>query len=161
MDKNVLTEYNDMQQEAKDLRRRIEKNKRELECLNKSIVVDSVTCGKKGKKPLRTVKVQGIPNLLIKHKEEALKENTRKLERKEQQLLNILNDVEDYIESIEKSELRTMFRLFFLDDLSYKKVATCMNEMFPNKEIKYTDENVRKKIQRFFENVPQCPDKTC
>lgn len=60
---------------------------------------------------------------------------------------------------IEKSELRIIFRLYFLDDLSYPKVADQMNKMFPKRRIRYTDENIKKKIQRYFENVPQCPDK--
>ena len=66
--------------------------------------------------------------------------------------------VDEYIETIEKSELRIIFRLYFLDGLSYPKVADHMNQMFPKRCIKYTDENIRKKIQRYFENVLQCPD---
>ena len=54
-----------------------------------------------------------------------------------------------------------MFRLYFIDDLSYMKVASEMNKKFPKREIKYTDENVKKRIQRFFQNVPQCPEKIC
>ena len=77
----------------------------------------------------------------------------------EEELLEMTIQVEEYIESIEKSELRIIFRLYFLDDLSYPKVADQMNKMFPKRRIRYTDENVRKKIQRYFENVPQCPDK--
>ena len=77
----------------------------------------------------------------------------------EEELLEMTIQVEEYIESIEKSELRIIFRLYFLDDLSYPKVVDQMNKMFPKRRIRYTDENVRKKIQRYFENVPQCPDK--
>ena len=57
MDKSVLIEYADMKEEIKDLRRRIDAGKRELNKLNNMIVTDSVTCGKKGRKPLRTVKI--------------------------------------------------------------------------------------------------------
>lgn len=57
MDKNILIEYADMKEEIKDLRRRIEQNKKELSRLNGQIVMDSVSCGKKGKKPLGTVKI--------------------------------------------------------------------------------------------------------
>lgn len=55
MDKNILIEYADMKEEIKDLRRRIEQNKKELFRLNGQVVMDSVSCGKKGKKPLGTV----------------------------------------------------------------------------------------------------------
>lgn len=161
MDKNILIEYSDIREEVKDLRRRIEKNRKELDRLNGAVVSDSVTCGKKGKKPLRTVKIYGKPTMSIRRKQEVLEKNKTKLEEAELELLELANQAEEYIESIKKSELRTMFRLYFIDDLSYMKVAQRMNEMFPKREIKYTDENVRKKIQRFFQNVPQCPDKMC
>ena len=149
-----------MKEEIKDLRRRIDKNRRELDKLNDMIVTDSVTCGKKGKKPIRTVKIQGRPNKLIERKRIALERNSEKLESLEVELLDLSNEVEQYIASIKKSELRIMFRLYFVDDLSYTKVAAKMNTMFPKRDIAYTDENVKKRIQRFFQNVPQCPDKT-
>lgn len=160
MDKEILLEYKAMKEEIKDLRRRIDKNRRELDKLNDMIVTDSVTCGKKGKKPIRTVKIQGRPSKLIERKRIALERNSEKLESLEVELLDLSNEVEQYIASIKKSELRIMFRLYFVDDLSYTKVAAKMNTMFPKREIAYTDENVKKRIQRFFQNVPQCPDKT-
>ena len=51
-----------MKAEMKDLRKRIEKDRRQLENLEESIVTDSVSCGKKGKKSLGTVKVTGGPD---------------------------------------------------------------------------------------------------
>ena len=105
------------------------------------------------------MKITGRPVGVISGKEQLLKKRTRRLEELEEELLEMTIQVEEYIESIEKSELRIIFRLYFLDDLSYPKVADQMNKMFPKRRIRYTDENVRKKIQRYFENVPQCPDK--
>ena len=55
MDKKILIEYADMKEEIKDLRRRIAEDKKKIEQLNKITVQDSVACGKKGNKPLRTV----------------------------------------------------------------------------------------------------------
>lgn len=154
MDKSILIEYSDIREEVKDLRRRIEKGRSELERLNKTIVTDSVTCGKKGKKPLHTVKIQGKPSMHIIRKQNSLERNITKLEVLELELLELMNQAEEYIETIEKSELRIMFRLYFIDDLSYMKVAEQMNTMFPRRVIKYTDENIKKKIQRFFSKCP-------
>lgn len=161
MDKRILIEYADMKEEIKDLRRRIAKNEEELNKLNNTSVMDSVACGKKGKKPLRTVKIQGLPVMAISRKQALLKERNAKLERLEFELLELTNQVEEYIETIPKSELRMMFRLYFMDDLTYSKVADRMNEVFTKRKIAYTDENVKKRIQRYFENVPQCPDAKC
>lgn len=159
MDKSILIEYADMKEEIKDLRKRIEQNKKELSRLNGQVVMDSVSCGKKGKKPLGTVKITGRPVADISRKEMLLKKRIRRLEELEEELLELTIQADEYIGTIEKSELRIIFRLYFLDDLSYPKVANRMNQMFPKRRIKYTDENIKKKVQRYFENVPLCPDK--
>lgn len=153
MDKQILIEYSDMKEEIKDLRKRIEKDRIELAKLNETIVSDSVTCGKKGKKPLRTVKIQGRPKKYIALKEKALERNIKRLEELEIELLDLTNQAEEYIESIEKSELRTMFRLYYIDDLTWVQVAHKMNVMFPKKRIKYTEDSCRMRNNRFFEKV--------
>lgn len=159
MDRSILVEYVDMKVEIKDLKKRIEADRKELDRLDNTVVVDSVSCGKKGKKPLRTVKVEGKPTMEIKRKKALLKKRIAKLEYLEMELLELTNQAEEYIEQIQKSNLRTMFRLYFIDGMTYMKVAEQMNIIYPKRRIKYTDENVRKRIQRFFQNVPQCPEK--
>ena len=69
-----------MKEEIKDLRRRIEKIQKELDKLHGQIVVDSVSCGKKGKKPLGTVKITGRPVGCDLRKEQLLKKRNRRLE---------------------------------------------------------------------------------
>lgn len=153
MNQNILIEYSDMKAEIKDLRQRIDKNRRELDKLNNTVVTDSVTCGKKGKKPIRTVKIQGTPNLFIMRKKKALERNIARLEELELELLELTNQAEEYIDSIEKSELRVMFRLYYIDDLTWVQVAHRMNAMFPKKKIKYTEDSCRMKNKRFFEKI--------
>lgn len=153
MDKSVLIEYADMKEEIKDLRRRIEKNHLELDKLNKMVVTDSVTCGKKGRKPIRTVKIQGKPTMAITQKQNALERNIKKLERLEMELLELTNQAEEYIQTIDKSELRIMFRLYYIDDLSWIQVAHKMNEMFPKRKKKYTEDSCRMKNNRFFKKI--------
>ncbi len=98
MDKGILIEYADMKEEIKDLRRRIEKIQKELDKLHGQIVVDSVSCGKKGKKPLGTVKITGRPVGVISRKEQLLKKRTRRLEELEEELLEMTIQVEEYLE---------------------------------------------------------------
>ena len=150
MDKNILIEYCDMKEEIKDLRRRIENDRRELDKLNKLIVSDSVACGKKGKKPIRTVKIQGKPNMAITHRQNLYERRIKRLERVEQKLLEMTNEVEEYIESIKKSELRIMFRFYYIDGLTWIQVAHRMNDMFPKKKIKYSEDSCRTRNERFF-----------
>ena len=161
MEKSILSEYVDMKAEIKDLRRRIDEDVKAIERLNKMIVIDSVACGKKGKKPIRTVKVEGIQVGAIERRREAYEKRKALLQEKEISLIEKQVQVEAYISQMEKSELRTMFRFYFVDGMSYPKVSMEMNKLYPKRKKKYTDENVKKKIQRYLKNVPQCPDKKC
>ena len=151
MDKGILIEYADMKEEIKDLRRRIEKIQKELDKLHGQIVVDSVSCGKKGKKPLGTVKITGRPVGVISRKEQLLKKRNRRLEELEEELLEMTIQVEEYIESIPKSELRIMFRMYYIDGLTWVQVAHRMNSMFPKKKVPYTEDSCRMRNNRFFE----------
>lgn len=153
MDKRILIEYADMKEEIKDLRRRLKEDRRALDKLNKTIVADSVSCGKKGKKPLRTVKVQGKPTMAIIRKQAAYEEKIAQLELLEIDLLEKQTQVEECIQQIEKSELRIMFRLHYIDNLTWYKVAIQMNQMFPKRRIKYTEDNCKQRHKRFLEKV--------
>lgn len=153
MDKNVLIQYVEMKEEIKDLRRRIHENERELAKLENMIVTDSVTRGKRGKKPLGTVKITGRPTAAITLKQKLLKKRNDRLTALEAELLELTNQAEEYIETIPKSELRIMFRLYYIDDLTWYQVALKMNQKFPKRRIKYTEDNCRMRHNRFLEKL--------
>ena len=156
MDKNVLIQYCDMKEEIKDLRRRITETEKQIfRIAEEGTVKDTVSGGMGG---IQHFVVEGMPVPELSRKRLLLNKRKAILLEKENELLELTMQVDEYIETIEKSELRIIFRLYFLDGLSYPKVADHMNQMFPKRCIKYTDENIRKKIQRYFENVLQCPD---
>ncbi len=157
MDKNVLIQYCDMKEEIKDLRRRITETEKQIfRIAEEGTVKDTVSGGMGG---IQHFVVEGMPVPELSRKRLLLNKRKAMLLEKENELLKLTMQVDEYIETIEKSELRIIFRLYFLDGLSYLKVADRMNQIFPKRRIKYTDENIRKKIQRYFENVQQCPDK--
>ena len=70
---------------------------------------------------------------------------------KEAELLELTNQAEEYIASIEKSELRIMFRLYYIDGLTWVQVAHRMNRMFPKRRKAYTEDSCRMRNTRFFE----------
>ena len=142
-----------MKMEIKDLRRRIEDKQNRIDKLHTTVMSDTVTMGKKGRKSLGTVKVTGIPDGIITRMETALEKNQKLLELREVELLELQNDVEEYIESIQKSELRIMFRLYYIDDLTWYRVALQMNQKFPKRRIKYTEDNCRMRHNRFLEKL--------
>lgn len=153
MDKNVLIRYVEMKEEIKDLRRRIHENERELAKLENMIVTDSVTRGKRGKKPLGTVKITGRPTAAIALKQKLLKKRNDRLTALEAELLELTNQAEECIETIPKSELRIIFRLYYIDDLTWYQVALKMNQKFPKRRIKYTEDNCRMRHNRFLEKL--------
>ena len=148
MDKEVLMQYCELQEEIKDLRKRIRKLDKFLE--NPRIVADTVR-GTRKDGTIGPIKIQGIP-LPEYGKKELLRERYKELlERKETELLELTCQAEEYIESIEKADIRIMFRLYYIDGLSWIKVAAAMNRMFPKKKVPYTEDSCRMRNNRFFE----------
>ena len=155
MEKWILVQYADMVVEVKELRRRIDALEKFLD--NPPQVSDTVM-GSREDLTVGPIKVTGFPNQEYWKKKLLCKRYVDMLQVKEADLLEMTCEAEAYIESMEKAELRNMFRFYFLDGYSYAKTAAAMNSLYPGRTIKYTDENVKKRIQRFFEKVPPCPE---
>lgn len=153
MYKNILSEYADMKEEIKDLRRRIADDQKRIDQLKRTVVTDSVSCGKKGKKPIRIVKIKGFPQVEIERRVALMEKRQAKLQMLETDLIEKQMQVEEYIQSIEKSELRIMFRLYYIDSLTWYQVALKMNQMFPKRRVKYTEDNCKQRHKRYLEKV--------
>lgn len=52
----------------------------------------------------------------------------------EEELMEAMNQVDDFINKIPKSELRMIFRLYYIDDYTWFKVAHVMNGRFPKRK---------------------------
>ncbi len=151
--KKVLVEYADMKEEIEDLRKRIGNDRKALRKLKENTVADSVSCGKKGKRALHTVTIYGQDGG-IKRKQRALEKKIGQLEDLETELIEKQMEVEEYIEGIKESKLRTMFRIYYIDGLTWERTADRMNEVFPKKRISYTKDSCRKLHDRYFEKNP-------
>lgn len=150
MEKEVLIQYCELKEEIKDLRRRIKSLDK---FLSEPHQVSDMVKGTRRDGTIGSIRVTGYP-VPEYYRKKAIRERLKKmLELKEAELLELTCQAEEYIESIEKPELRIMFRLYFIDGLSDAKVAERMNMAFPKRRIKYTDENVKKRRQRFFEKI--------
>ena len=149
MDKHILVQYLEMKEEIKDIRSRIKKVEKEIE--NLETVSDTVR-GTRKDGTIGPIKVTGYPTPTYDKKKKLLIRYKEKLEEKEEELLQFTIKAEEYISRIEKSELRIMARLYFVDGFTWVQVAHKMNRMFPNKKISYTDDSCRMKMNRFLEN---------
>lgn len=129
IDGKILVQLCSLKEEAKDLRRRIKKLDEEIDKMNVEgyYVTDSVTCGKKGKKPLGTKKVSGFPHPEYERKIRYKKIYKNQLERKEADITRDIYRAELYIENIEPSRTRRIVRYKCLDDsLSWQQIANKM-----------------------------------
>lgn len=148
MDKSVLIQYEDMKKRIKIIRERIRKLEKEIEELKKMIVADTVSGGYGGTQHYR---IEGMPQGTLEKKQRLLEKRKLLLEREELELLELTNEAEKYIQSIEPIELRNMFDFYYLQNMGWSQVAYQMNLLYPNRKIPYTDENCRQRNKRFFE----------
>lgn len=150
MDKGILVQYCEMKEEIKDLRKRIQKLDKFLE--NPPVVADIVK-GTRRDGTIGPIKITGIPEPEY-FRRQGIRERYRKmLELKEAELLELTCQAEEYIQGIEKADLRIMFRLYYIDGLPWIKVADAMNRMFPKKKVPYTEDSCRMRNNRFFEKM--------
>lgn len=148
MDKEVLVQYVDMIEEIKDIRNRITKIEKQISGLH--IVSDSVK-GTRKDGTYGSIKITGYPTPEYYRKKAALEKSKKMLDLKEAELLELMCQAEEYIESIPKSVLRTMFRLYYIDGLPWWKVANQMNSMFPKRRVKFTEDSCWERNKRFFD----------
>lgn len=148
LDKEVLIQYYEMKEEIKDIRRRIQKLDK---FLSQPHQVSDTVKGTRRDGTIGSIKVTGYP-VPEHYRKMAIRERYKDLlEKKETELLELTCQAEEYIESIPKSELRIMFRLYYIDGLPWWKVAQAMNRMLPKRRVKFTEDSCRMRNNRFFE----------
>lgn len=152
--KEILIQYADLQQECAETRDKITRLEEQIEKLETrikeiedgEIVKDKVKGGLGG---IQNFNIEGIPiaeyerartNLLSKK----LMLNNRKsaLEIQEFDLLQMTNEVEEFIHGLEDSHMRRIINLRVIEQLSWNKVA---DKMGGNN----TEDSVRKAFDRF------------
>lgn len=120
MDKNILIQYSDLVEEVKDLRRRIQKNQDDINKLE--TVRDSVK-GTRRDGTIGSITITGFPSPRYYKLKRVLHTRQTLLAQKEDELLELINQVDDYIDSIEDSRIRRIMRYRYIDDLSWVQVA--------------------------------------
>ena len=120
MDQSVLVQYSEVMEEIKDLRERIRKLDRFLS--DPPVVSDTVR-GTRKDGTIGPIKITGIPVPEYQRKEKIRERYREMLAEKEAELLELTCKAEEYIESIPKAEIRIMFRLYYIDGLTWEQVA--------------------------------------
>ena len=80
---------------------------------------------------------------------ENLEERKLLLKHREEGLLWLMNQAEEFIEGIGDIELRNICSLYYIEDMTWVQVAHRMNELYGKEN--YTDNSCRCKHERFLE----------
>lgn len=151
MDKKILAQYVDMIGEVKDLRQRVEADeKRLMKMQTEGIVADTVK-GTRKDGTIGLIRIEGFAEPAYRRMKAAAKQRIEKLKALEAELSEIASQVDDFINEIPKSELRIMFRLYYIDDLTWEMVAMRMNYIFPKRKISYTKDSCRMLHNRYLQ----------
>lgn len=140
--KEILIQYSDLQEEVKEVRERIDKTEKQIAKIEEEgNVVDSVSGGNGG---TQHFKIEGFPYPEYSRKKTLLYARKETLASLEMELLETLNQVEEFIASIEDSRMRRIINFRFIDKLSWLQVA---NRLDSNS----TADGVRMEFNRFME----------
>ena len=140
--KEILIQYSDLQQECKEVREKIEKLEREIAKIEEDgAVVDKVRGGDGG---LQSFKIEGFPYPEYSRKKTLLYARKATLVELEMELLETLNQVEEFIASISDSHIRRIISLRIVDNLSWNKVADRIGGG-------NTEDSIRMAFNRFME----------
>jgi hypothetical protein len=140
--KDILIQYCDLREEVKDLRKRIGNLEKDIKRMEQEgSVTDSVKGGEGG---IRHFKITGFPYPEYSRKKTRLYLNKAQLENAELELLEVLGETEEYIQSIGDSRIRRIIRSRYVDDMSWLKVAQNMGGQA-------TADSVRMEHNRFLE----------
>lgn len=140
--KEILTQYNDLQEEAKEVRERIERTEKQIARIEEEgKVIDTVSGGPGG---IQHFKIEGFPYPEYSRKKSLLYARKSILANLELELLETLNQVEKFIASVEDSRMRRIITLRFIDNLSWNSVADRIGGG-------NTEDSVKKSFYRFME----------
>lgn len=147
--KDILIQYCELREEIKDLRERIDRDELRLQKIEEEGAVSDTVTGTRADGTIGSIKITGFPIPEYSTVKAMLKKRIAKLQIMEEELHEAVNAVDDFINAIPKSDLRQIFRLYYIDDLTWDMVAMKMNYRYPKRKTDYTKDNCRMRHNRY------------
>lgn len=141
MDKQILKQLPDIRKEVRDLEQAVTSLEKRIKVMKRDEVYDTVT-GSRADLTIGPIKVRGHPQKEYRKRLSELQKKKTLMEMKKTELLQLENEAEEYIQSIQDSGLRRIMRYRYVDDLSWQQVANKMGW-------RYTSDSYRKRVERF------------
>ena len=88
------------------------------------------------------MRIEGFPSQDYTRRKQALKRLKETLSRKSDELLEMLNDVEEYMDGIDDGEIRALIRYRYIDGMSWRDVG---------KAVHMNEDAARKKLERYLQ----------
>ena len=139
--KEALIQYCDIREEIKDIRARMENLEEQIRKMEDRgySVKDSVKGGAGG---IQHFTIEGYPYPEYTRKKTLLTVRRQQLAERELKLLELTNEVEQYINEMQDSRMRRMITYRFLNNLSWVQVAYRMGN-------NHTADSCQKAVERF------------
>lgn len=138
--KEILIQYSDLQEEVKEVRERIERTEMQIAKIEEDgNVIDTVSGGSGG---IQHFKIEGFPYPEYSRKKTLLYARKATLASLELELMEMLNQVEEFIASVDDSRMRRILTMRFIDNMSFEQIG---------KVIGYDRTSISKKIDKFLE----------
>lgn len=139
--KDILIQYADLQQEVGEIKEKIEKLEKQIKKIEvDGSVKDKVKGGDGG---WQSFQIEGFPYPEYSRKRTLLYARKATLSELEMELLETLNEVEEFISGISDSHIRRIVNLRVVEGLSWRKVADRIGGN--------TEDSVKKAFYRFME----------
>lgn len=139
MDKIILIQYCDLQEEIKSVRKRILELEKAIKVMEENgySEIDTVKGGSGG---IQHFKIEGFPYEKYSKRKTLLYARKSILETLEFDLLEMTNDVEEFIATVPDSKIRMILTMRFIDGLSFEQIGDRLN---------YDRTSVSKKLEKF------------
>lgn len=142
MTKTVLSQYDDLLRELKEVEQRIANIKAEIRKIEREgEVTDMVSGGYGG---IQHFTIQGFPEPEYRKKKALLRNREIIMNALKSEIEETVNDVQIYINSIEDSHIRRIVSMRYIDGMKWRQIAECIGGG-------NTEDAVRKVVERFLE----------
>lgn len=122
--KSILVQYTDLQQEIRDLQERINRKQRLINQMEQQgYTVKDTVRGSRIDGTIGPIAVEGFPYPDYSRQKSLLRQSITRMEIKQNELLELTNEIEKLIEEIPISKTRNIFRYRYLDNMSWVQVA--------------------------------------
>lgn len=119
--KDVMVQYSDMQEEIKQMRADIQKTEDAIaKLLEEGTVCDKVTGGLGG---IQGFKIEGFPVVEFEKRKRLLRKKVDRLTERENDLLEMTESIEVFIDNIPISRDRRIFRAIYFENKTQQQVA--------------------------------------